>query len=53
MAEIAGGTDCNDSNSQINPGMSEDFTDGLDNDCDGVAEAEGVIMPIKIDPYFQ
>ena len=33
----AAGSDCNDQNSSINPGQVEQLGDGIDNDCDGVA----------------
>jgi hypothetical protein len=33
----AAGTDCNDQSAAINPGQSESLGDGIDNDCDGVA----------------
>ena len=32
------GTDCNDSSDLVNPGQAEQSGDGLDNNCDGVAE---------------
>jgi hypothetical protein len=33
--------DCDDSNSAVNPGMSEIFLDGYDNDCDGLTDNLG------------
>ncbi len=30
--------DCNDGEARVNPGLLEDCTDGLDNDCDGYAD---------------
>ncbi|MES2640246.1 MAG: MopE-related protein [Myxococcota bacterium] len=32
--------DCDPENAAINPGMAEDCTDGLDNECDGKIDAE-------------
>ena len=34
--------DCNDANTQINPGALE-YCDGIDNDCDGTADEEGAV----------
>jgi len=31
-------TDCNDRNSAINPGATEDCTDNVDNDCNGLVD---------------
>ncbi len=31
-------TDCNDNNANVNPGMAEVCSDGVDNDCDGKAD---------------
>jgi Putative metal-binding motif/FG-GAP repeat len=33
------GGDCDDSDPALHPGVTEDSTDGLDNDCDGSADA--------------
>ena len=35
----ATGGDCDDSDPELHPGVAEDTTDGLDNDCDGTADA--------------
>ncbi len=35
-----GGTDCDDSDGAIHPGVDEDCTDGLDNDCDGLTDTD-------------
>lgn len=32
--------DCDDNNSAVNPGTAEDCTDGIDNDCDSLADSE-------------
>ncbi len=32
--------DCDDNNSWVNPGIEFDCVDGLDNDCDGVADED-------------
>jgi hypothetical protein len=32
--------DCDDGDRRINPGASEDCTDGMDNDCDGLTDAD-------------
>ncbi len=36
-------TDCDDNNYSVNPGVSEDPTDAIDNDCDGVIEMPTVV----------
>jgi len=36
--EVCGGVDCNDSNPNVHPGLTEDCTDGSDNDCNGVTD---------------
>jgi hypothetical protein len=33
--EVCGGTDCDDSNPFVNPGVAEVCGDGIDNNCDG------------------
>jgi hypothetical protein len=38
FAEIDG--DCDDTNPNVNPGISEDLCDGLDNDCDGTVDED-------------
>ncbi len=37
-----GGADCDDQDADVNPGASELCADGLDNDCDGLAETCGL-----------
>lgn len=32
--------DCDDANAAVNPGATEDCTDGVDNDCDGKIDAD-------------
>ena len=32
--------DCDDTNGMINPGVLEDCTDGIDNDCDGIIDTD-------------
>ena len=36
-----GGGDCDDTNSEVNPGMEEKGFDGLDNDCNGIIDGVG------------
>src|SRR5207245_2977904 len=33
-----GGTDCNDARADVNPGVPEICTDGIDNNCDGLID---------------
>src|SRR5690606_26240450 len=37
--EVTGAGDCDDTNDALSPAATEICTDGLDNDCDGVADA--------------
>lgn len=37
-AEECGGTDCNDLNQNVHPGLPETCSDAADNDCNGVAD---------------
>lgn len=38
--QVCGGTDCDDTSAQAKPGLTEVCNDGLDNDCDGLTDAE-------------
>lgn len=38
VAAACGGTDCNDLNPNVHPGLPEDCFDGSDNDCNGVLD---------------
>ena len=42
------GTDCDDNNNMINPGVSE-FCDGIDNDCSGMIDDNLVINTYYLD----
>ena len=37
-SEAAGGTDCDDTDAQVNPGAEETWYDGVDSDCDGASD---------------
>lgn len=47
MATTSGGTDCDDSNSEVNPGFTTEKCDGLDNDC-----RNGVDDGLPLSDYF-
>ncbi len=42
-AIVDGGTDCDDTDALVNPGMAEVSLDGVDNDCDGLANASDTV----------
>ena len=39
ISEEAGGDDCDDTNASIHPGAEDTWGDGVDQDCDGLADA--------------
>jgi len=39
LSPLVGGNDCNDNNDMINPGISEQCYDGVDNDCNGLIDS--------------
>jgi len=53
---VSDNTDCDDDDADINPGVDEVLDDGIDNDCDGVAQDAPVVdtdgdgVPDDIDP---
>jgi hypothetical protein len=38
---VAGGDDCNDNDATVSPGTPEVWGDGIDQDCDGIADVAG------------
>jgi hypothetical protein len=42
---VAVGGDCNDNNLAVNPGVLIDICNGIDDNCDGVSELNGCVVP--------
>ena len=42
---VGNGDDCNDGNALINPGIPEDCSNNIDDDCDGLTDAEDPDCP--------
>jgi len=44
--DVCGGTDCDDTDSEVNPGADETCDNGIDDDCDGLVDRDDPDCPI-------
>lgn len=46
--QVANELDCDDQNAAINPNATENATDGIDNDCDGLIDGEAATSDLRV-----